>query len=96
MEKLLRSTVELYDKFPPDSIDKDVQEFDNCRRRKENEWKAKAEEKRQEKERLKKLQVARTQAKVPLNRINNYKTITVVTILALGLYAFLKTSSGLN
>ena len=91
----MRNTLDLHDKFPPDSISNDVEEFDNIRRRKENEWKAKSEAIRTERERQKKLKVARTQARVPY-RLKSYKTFTVVTIIALGLYAFLKTSSGLN
>ncbi|XP_014230016.1 TBC1 domain family member 20 [Trichogramma pretiosum] len=95
-EKLLYHTTKLYQLFPPDSIDSDVREFDFKRRRKEQEWKSRTEAVRNERERQRSLRVARTQQpKIPI-RLRNYKTFTVVTILAFGLYAFLKTSSGLN
>lgn len=95
-EKLLYHTTKLYQLFPPDSIDSDVREFDFKRRRKEQEWKSRTEAVRNERERQRSLRVARTQQpKIPI-RLRSYKTFTVVTILAFGLYAFLKTSSGLN
>lgn len=94
-EKLLFHATDLYRHYPPDSIDKDVREFDYRRRRKEQEWKLKTEANRLERERQRKLKVVRSQPRIPY-RLKSYKTITVVTILALGLYAFLKSSSGLN
>ncbi|XP_058802678.1 TBC1 domain family member 20 [Phymastichus coffea] len=94
-ENLLFYSTKLYQKFPPESIDSAVREFDYRRRRKEQEWKMKAEATRVERERQRKLKVARTQPRIPY-RLKNYKTITVVTILAIGLYAFLKNSSGFN
>ncbi|KAJ8686525.1 hypothetical protein QAD02_022319 [Eretmocerus hayati] len=94
-EKLLFSATKLYELFPPESIDNDVIEFDMRRKRSEQEWKTKAEEIRLDRERILKLRVATTHSKNPY-RFKSYKTITVVTILALGLYAFLKSSSGLN
>lgn len=95
-EKLLFHSTKLYQQFPPESIDNDVREFDYRRRRKEQEWKMKAEATRVERERQRKLKMARTQQPRMPYRLKNYKTITVVTILALGLYAFLKSSSGIN
>lgn len=94
-ETLLVNATNLYRQYPPESIKNDVRDYDFKRRRKEQEWKAKAEENRQERERQRKLRVVQSQPRIPY-RIRSYKTITVVTILALGLYAFLKTSSGLN
>ncbi|XP_033208973.1 TBC1 domain family member 20 [Belonocnema kinseyi] len=94
-ETLLVNATNLYRQYPPESIKNDVRDYDFKRRRKEQEWKAKAEENRLERERQRKLRIVQSQPRIPY-RIRSYKTITVVTILALGLYAFLKTSSGLN
>lgn len=94
-EKLLYRTTELYNLYPPESIENDVKDFDRRRNRKEQEWKEKSEANRLERERQRKLKVARAQPRMPY-RLKSYKTITVVTILALGLYAFLKGSSPLN
>ena len=94
-EKLLFHSTKLYRQYPPESIDNDVRNFDFKRRRKEQEWKVKADAIRLERERQRKLKVARTQPRIPY-RLKSYKTITVVTILALGLYAFLKNTSVLN
>ncbi|XP_012283663.1 TBC1 domain family member 20 isoform X2 [Orussus abietinus] len=93
-ENLLHAATKLYREYPPESISTDVTDYDNKRRSKEEEWKAKAEASRKEREKQRQLQVALPR-RIPY-RIRNYKTITVVTILALGLYAFLKTSSALN
>ena len=68
-------------------------EFDFKRRRKEQEWKLKTDAVRMEREKQRKLKVALRQQPY---RLKSYKTFTVVTILALGLYAFLKSSSPLN
>ncbi|XP_014215444.1 TBC1 domain family member 20 [Copidosoma floridanum] len=95
-EGLLHQSTTLYHQYPPESIDNAVKDFDQRRRCKEQEWKMKAEACRQERERLRKLKVVQhAPPKIPY-RLKSYKTITVVTILALGLYAFLKSSSGLN
>ncbi|OXU27335.1 hypothetical protein TSAR_007295 [Trichomalopsis sarcophagae] len=94
-EKLLFHSTKLYQQYPPESIDNDVRDFDYRRRRKEQEWRNKTEAIRLERERQRKLKVSRTQPRIPY-RLKSYKTITVVTILAIGLYAFLKSSSGLN
>lgn len=94
-ETLLIDAKKLYRDYPPESISNDVREYDHKRRCKEQEWKAKAEASRQERERLRQLRIVASTPRIPY-RIRSYKTITVVTILALGLYAFLKSSSGLN
>lgn len=88
-ETLLVEATNLYKDYPPESINNDVREYDHRRRKKEQEWKMMAATKRLDLVGHKKL------PKIPY-RIRSYKTITVVTILALGLYAFLKSSSGLN
>lgn len=85
---------DLYHKYPPESISNDVKDYDHKRKIKEQEWKAVAEASRQERERQRMLKIARSKPRISY-RIKSYKTITFVTILALGLYAFLK-SSGLN
>ncbi|XP_003708027.1 TBC1 domain family member 20 isoform X2 [Megachile rotundata] len=94
-ETLLVEAKVLYRQYPPESISNDVIEYDRKRKRKEQEWKAKAEASRQERERQRQLRIVRSTPRIPY-RIRSYKTITVVTILALGLYAFLRSSSGLN
>lgn len=94
-EKLLIDAKDLYRQYPPESIINDVKDYDRKRRCKEQEWKTKAEASRQERERQRRLKVVQTAPRISY-RIRSYKTITVVTILALGLYAFLKSSSGLN
>ncbi|XP_076630417.1 TBC1 domain family member 20-like isoform X1 [Colletes latitarsis] len=93
-ETLLIKATNLYRQYPPESISNDVTEYDRKRRCKEQEWIRKAEAIRQERERLRQLKIVKPASRIPYC-IRNYKTITVVTILALGLYAFLK-SSGLN
>ncbi|XP_015610596.1 TBC1 domain family member 20 [Cephus cinctus] len=94
-EQLLVDATNLYRQYPPESISNDVRDYDNKRRCKEQEWKSKAEASRKERERQRQLRVAIPANRLPY-RIRSYKTITVVTILAIGLYAFLKTSSGIN
>lgn len=85
----------MYSQYPPESINNDVREYDRKRKCKEQEWKAKAEASRQERERQRQLKIVQSTPRIPY-RIRSYKTITVVTILALGLYAFLKSSPSLN
>lgn len=94
-EKLLFDSTKLYQQYPPESIINDVKDFDRKRKNKEDEWKIKTEACHQERERQKQsnVVVVARPSNIPLK---SYKTITVVTILALGLYAFLKSSSGLN
>ncbi|KAI4493740.1 hypothetical protein M0804_001916 [Polistes exclamans] len=94
-ETLLIDAKNLYHQYPPESINKDVKDYDSKRRCKEQEWKTKAEASRQERERQRRLKIVKATPRIPY-RIRSYKTITVVTILALGLYAFLKSTSGLN
>ena len=94
-ETLLLEAKLLYRQYPPESISNDVIEYDQKRKHKEQEWKAKAEASRQERERQNQLRIVQSNRRIPY-RIRSYKTITVVTILALGLYAFFRTSSGLN
>ncbi|KAI4504246.1 hypothetical protein M0802_000717 [Mischocyttarus mexicanus] len=94
-ETLLINAKNLYRQYPPESIIKDVKDYDSKRRYKEQEWKMKAEASRQERERQRRLKIVKASPRIPY-RIRSYKTITVVTILALGLYAFLKSTSGLN
>ncbi|XP_063993796.1 TBC1 domain family member 20 isoform X2 [Diachasmimorpha longicaudata] len=94
-EELLLKAKNLYRDYPPESITTDVRDFDQKRRCKEREWKQKAEASRLERERLRRLKVAVPQPRIPY-RLRSYRTITVVTIIAIGLYAFLKTGSGLN
>ncbi|XP_047350218.1 TBC1 domain family member 20 [Vespa velutina] len=94
-ETLLIDAKNLYCQYPPESINKDVKDYDCKRRCKEQEWKAKAEASRQERERQRRLKIVKAAPRIPY-RIRSYKTITVVTILALGLYAFLKSTSSLN
>lgn len=94
-EALLVEAKTLYRKYPPESITNDVREYDQKRKCKEQEWKTKAEASRQEREKQRQLRIVKSTPRIPY-RIRNYKTITMVTILALGLYAYLKTSSGLN
>ncbi|XP_043516640.1 TBC1 domain family member 20 isoform X1 [Frieseomelitta varia] len=94
-ETLLIEAKNLYRQYPPESISNDVTEYDQKRKCKEQEWKAKAEASRQEREKQRQLRIIQSTPRIPY-RIRNYKTITVVTILALGLYAFLRSSSGLN
>ncbi|XP_076750905.1 TBC1 domain family member 20 [Xylocopa sonorina] len=94
-ETLLIEAKNLYRQYPPESISNDVREYDRKRKCKEQEWKAKAEACRQEREKQRQLRIVRSTPRIPY-RIRSYKTITVVTILALGLYAFLRSSSGLN
>ncbi|XP_032683252.1 TBC1 domain family member 20 [Odontomachus brunneus] len=93
-ETLLMEASNLYRQYPPESISNDVKDYDHKRKIKEQEWKALAEASRQERERQRKLKVALSKPRISY-RIKSYKTITVVTILALGLYAFIKTS-GIN
>lgn len=95
-ETLLVDAKNLYRKYPPESIGNDVRDYDNKRRQKEQEWKKAAERNRAERERRSRLQVAVPQPRRLPYRVGNYRTIAVVTVLALGIYAFLKTSSGLN
>ncbi|KOC68057.1 TBC1 domain family member 20 [Habropoda laboriosa] len=94
-ETLLIEAKNLYRKYPPESISNDVREYDRKRKFKEQEWKAKAEASRQEREKQRQLRIVQSTPRIPY-RIRSYKTITMVTILALGLYAFLRSSSGLN
>lgn len=94
-ETLLLEAKLLYRQYPPESISNDVIEYDQKRKHKEQEWKAKAEASRQERERQNQLRIVQSNPRIPY-RIRSYKTITVVTILALGLYAFFRSSSGLN
>ncbi|XP_034933746.1 TBC1 domain family member 20 [Chelonus insularis] len=95
IEDLLSNATKLYNNYPPESIGKDVYEYDRKRHKKEQEWKLKAIASRKEREKQCQLKVA-----VPRHRLayhlKSYRTITVVTILAIGLYAFIKTGSGLN
>ncbi|XP_051158357.1 TBC1 domain family member 20 [Leptopilina boulardi] len=93
IENLLVNANNLYHRYPPGTINKDVRDYDLKRRRKEQEWKAKVEASRKERENN--LKIVQSRRRLPY-RMRSYKTITVVTIIALGLYAFLKTSSGLN
>ncbi|KAK0157861.1 hypothetical protein PV328_011551 [Microctonus aethiopoides] len=95
-EDLLMRAKNLYRDYPPESISKDVCDYDKKRRSKEQEWKLKAETNRRELERQRKLKVAVPQSRSIPYRLNGYRTITMVTILAIGIYAFLKTGSGLN
>ncbi|XP_011500588.1 PREDICTED: TBC1 domain family member 20 [Ceratosolen solmsi marchali] len=89
-EDLLNETLSLYEQYPPKSIDNDVRDFDSKRKLKEQEWK-------------KKLQtnvVNRIYPKFNMyfikpqffNSMNTYKAITVVTVVAFGLYSMLKSS----
>lgn len=94
-ETLLIEAKQLYHQYPPESISNDVREYDRKRKCKEQEWKAKAEASRQEREKQRQHRIVQSATRIPY-RIRSYKTITVVTILALGLYAFLRSSSGLN
>lgn len=94
-EKLLVDAKNLYRDYPPESINNDVKEYDSKRRCKEQEWKIKAETIRRDRERRQQLRIVQTAPRYLPYRIGNYKTITVVTILAIGLYALLKNSSGL-
>ncbi|KAF7992944.1 hypothetical protein HCN44_005725 [Aphidius gifuensis] len=94
-EELLITAKNLYRDYPPDSISNDVYDYDHKRKRKEKEWKIKAENNRIERERLRKLKVAIPQSRMPY-RLRSYSTITVVTILAIGIYAFLKTGTSIN
>ncbi|XP_043288689.1 TBC1 domain family member 20 [Venturia canescens] len=96
-EKLLIDAKKLYDEYPPESIINDVRDFDQKRRCKEQEWKAKAEASRKERERQRQLKVAiPSRTIIPYPRLRSYRTITVVTILAIGIYAFFKTNNVLN
>ncbi|XP_050448544.1 TBC1 domain family member 20 isoform X1 [Cataglyphis hispanica] len=94
-ESLLVEAKDLYQKYPPESISNDVKDYDHKRKIKEQEWKAKAEAGRQERERQRKLNIVQSTPRISY-RIRSYKTITVVTILALGIYAFIRSSTGLN
>ncbi|OAD52279.1 TBC1 domain family member 20 [Eufriesea mexicana] len=94
-ETLLIEAKHLYHQYPPESISNDVREYDRKRKCKEQEWKAKAEASRQEREKQRQHRIMKSASRIPY-RIRSYKTITVVTILAVGLYAFLRSSSGLN
>lgn len=94
-EKLLVEAKDLYRQYPPESITNDVRDYDHKRKIKEQEWKAKAEASRQERERQRKLKIVQSTPRISY-RIRSYKTITVVTILALGIYAFIRSSTGLN
>ncbi|XP_020293398.1 TBC1 domain family member 20 [Pseudomyrmex gracilis] len=94
-ETLLLEAKDLYRKYPPESISNDVRDYDHKRKIKEQEWKTKAEASRQERERQRKLKVVQSTPRISY-RIRSYKTITVVTILALGIYAFIRSSTGLN
>ncbi|XP_017889180.1 TBC1 domain family member 20 [Ceratina calcarata] len=94
-ETLLNEAKMLYREYPPESIVNDVKEYDRKRKRKEQEWKAQADASRQERERQRRLKIVQSTPRIPY-RIRRYKTITVVTILAIGLYAFLRSSSGFN
>ncbi|XP_072751667.1 TBC1 domain family member 20 [Anoplolepis gracilipes] len=95
-ETLLVEAKDLYRKYPPESITNDVKDYDYKRKIKEQEWKAKAEASRQERERQRKLKIIQSGPRSISYRIRSYKTITVVTILALGIYAFIRSSTGLN
>ncbi|GAB1864422.1 TBC1 domain family member 20 [Camponotus japonicus] len=94
-EALLVEAKDLYQKYPPESISNDVKDYDHKRKIKEQEWKAKAEASRKERERKRKLKIVQSTSRISY-RIRSYKTITVVTILALGIYAFIRSSTGLN
>lgn len=94
-ETLLVEAKNLYRQYPPESITNDVRDYDRKRKIKEQEWKAKAEASRQERERQRKLKIVQATPRISY-RIRSYKTITVVTILALGIYAFIRSSTGLN
>ncbi|KYN01491.1 PREDICTED: TBC1 domain family member 20 [Cyphomyrmex costatus] len=94
-ETLLVEAKNLYRQYPPESISNDVRDYDHKRKIKEQEWKAKAEASRQERERQRKLKIVQATPRISY-RIRSYKTITVVTILALGIYAFIRSSTGLN
>ncbi|XP_029681041.1 TBC1 domain family member 20 isoform X2 [Formica exsecta] len=94
-ETLLVEAKDLYQKYPPESISNDVKDYDHKRKIKEQEWKAKAEAGRQERERQRNLKIVQSTPRISY-RIRSYKTITVVTILALGIYAFIRSSTGLN
>ncbi|XP_031846938.1 TBC1 domain family member 20 isoform X2 [Nomia melanderi] len=94
-ETLLIEAKVLYRQYPPESISNDVREYDQKRKCKEQEWKAKAEALRQEREKQRQVKIVKSMSRLPY-RIRNYKTITVVTILAIGLYAYFKSSTGLN
>ncbi|XP_011874846.1 PREDICTED: TBC1 domain family member 20 [Vollenhovia emeryi] len=94
-ETLLVEAKNLYRQYPPESITNDVKDYDHKRKIKEQEWKAKAEASRQERERQRKLKIVQATPRISY-RIRSYKTITVVTILALGIYAFIRSSTGLN
>ncbi|XP_043467109.1 TBC1 domain family member 20 isoform X1 [Leptopilina heterotoma] len=93
IENLLVNAKNLYHRHPPGSINNDVKDYDLKRRRKEQEWKTKVEAARLEREN--KLKIVQPRRRIPY-RMRSYKTITVVTIIAIGLYAFLKSSTGLN
>lgn len=93
IENLLVTAKNLYHRYPPGSINSDVKDYDLKRRRKEQEWKTKVEAARLEREN--KLKIVQPRRRIPY-RMRNYKTITVMTIIAIGLYAFLKSSTGLN
>lgn len=94
-ETLLVEAKNLHRQYPPESITNDVRDYDHKRKIKEHEWKAKAEASRQERERQRKLKIVQATPRISY-RIRSYKTITVVTILALGIYAFIRSSTGLN
>ncbi|XP_071575041.1 TBC1 domain family member 20 [Temnothorax nylanderi] len=94
-ETLMVEAKNLYRQYPPESISNDVRDYDHKRKIKEQEWKAKAEASRQERERQRKLKIVQSTPRISY-RIRSYKTITVVTILALGIYAFIRSSTGLN
>jgi hypothetical protein len=94
-ENLLHKTKLLYEKYPPESIDNDVKEFDHKRKLKEQEWKRKSEANRLERERQRNLRVVHARPQI-LYRLKNFKTITFATAFAFGLYIFLKGSSELN
>lgn len=88
----------MYNKYPPESIKNDVKDYDTKRRRKEQEWKIIAENNRKERERrnrLRQVAIPNQQRGLPY-RVGSYRTIAVVTVLALGIYAFLKTSTGID
>ncbi|XP_008549043.1 TBC1 domain family member 20 isoform X2 [Microplitis demolitor] len=94
-ENLLVNAETLYRDYPPVSIIKNVHDYDKKRRRKEQEWKLKAEDSKRKSEKQRQLKVSLPQSRLPYH-FKRYRTITVVTILAIGLYAFLKTGSGIN
>ncbi|KAL6266779.1 hypothetical protein P5V15_003613 [Pogonomyrmex californicus] len=95
-ETLLIEARNLYRQYPPESISNDVRDYDHKRKIKEQEWKAKAEASRQERERQRKLRIVQSTPRIFYRR-RNYKTITItMTILAVGIYAFIKCSSVLN